>query len=144
MVEEVNYTAMLSLRSSVLYVGKRTLAACIYPTDILSGTLHLGVYNHSDLSSIGSFHYENLKGREGIGIRLRGMATDPELRGRNLGRMILGFAASYFAQKEVAYIWCNARKVAYDFYQKNGYEFVSAEFELPEIGTHRQMLLNLI
>ena len=143
MVEEVNYTTMLALRRQVLYSNNRTLAACIYPTDILSKTLHLGIYNNDTLASIGSFHFESLKDRDGVGIRLRGMATNPEFRGAQYGSLILTFAKNYFETKEVAYIWCNARKVAYDFYVKNRYQFISIEFELPEIGTHRQMLIEL-
>jgi len=86
---------------------------------------------------------EDMEDYDGLGYRLRGMATHPEWRGRGIGSQLLTAAMAYLTERYADYLWCNARRVAYDFYLHLGFDFVSDEFEIPGIGPHRVMYLKL-
>jgi ribosomal protein S18 acetylase RimI-like enzyme len=71
------------------------------------------------------------------------MATYPEFQSKGLGSQLLRFAFAYLQEKEVAYVWCNAREAAFPFYQNLGFIFISESFEIPGIGPHKAMYLPL-
>jgi hypothetical protein len=37
------------------------------------------------------------------------------------------------------YLWCHAREIAYPFYEKMGFRYISEPFDIPIIGVHRTM-----
>ena len=96
-------------------------------TDDSPGTLHLGALT-DDGTVVGcaTWFPEPWEGRPAW--RLRGMATDPSVRGTGVGSALLqrGLAEARAAGVEVA--WCNARTVALAFYRRHGFESVGAEF----------------
>lgn len=69
------------------------------------------------------------------GIRLRGMAVDPEYRGRGLGRRLME-ACQEEASRQQTGLWCNARVGAIPHYLACGYQRVGQEFDMPSIGAH--------
>jgi ribosomal protein S18 acetylase RimI-like enzyme len=60
--------------------------------------------------------------------RVRGMATDPQQRGRGLMR-----------EGGATRVWCNARIAARSFYERAGFSVEGEQFEIPEIGPHLLM-----
>lgn len=67
------------------------------------------------------------------------MATDPEYRGRGLGRAMLEFAESAVARAMgVNVFWCNAREAAVGFYEKAGWRRVSELFMVEGVWPHYQ------
>ena len=68
--------------------------------------------------------------------RLRGMASDPELRGRGYGAVALAAALDHARAHGGRRIWCNARTGALGFYVKHGFTVVGEEFDLPDAGPH--------
>ncbi len=143
MVKYINSAQVLPLRSKVLRNGL-DLEKCTFPTDDIENGFHLGCYVDEKLVSIATFFPEDYPGRGTGGIRLRGMATDPDFAGKGYGAELIFFAIETLTSANASYIWCNTRKVAIGFYHKLGFEIISDEFDVPGIGPHFNMIKLLI
>jgi predicted GNAT family N-acyltransferase len=98
--------------------------------------VHLVAFDGDRLVGIASLYREARRGGTGNGWRLRGMATDPEVRGAGFGTALLAACMDQVASEGGDELWCNARVGAAAFYQRAGFEVVSEEFEVPGIGAH--------
>ncbi|MBA3411446.1 MAG: GNAT family N-acetyltransferase [Geodermatophilaceae bacterium] len=65
--------------------------------------------------------------------QLRAMATDPSVRGRGLGRLLVTAAVDHVARRGGDLIWCNARVSAEQFYLRLGFRRVTPPFALPDV-----------
>lgn len=133
----------LAIRNDILRGGKLSLDQCRFPGDEAEGAFHLGYFDNEKLVCIATFYPKNYEGYNGSGYQLRGMATLEEYRGRGIGNQIVNFAIVYLRGQKVNYVWCNARKAALKFYIDLGFEVISDEFELPDIGPHRVLYLKI-
>jgi GNAT superfamily N-acetyltransferase len=68
--------------------------------------------------------------------RVRGMATEPELRGRGLGRLVLAALEGHARECAGRRLWCNSRTGARAFYEHAGWRVEGEQFEIAEIGPH--------
>ena len=86
-----------------------------------------------------------LVGRDGEpgSWRVRGMATEPEARGRGAGTAVLVALVEYAREQGAERVWCNARIAARTLYERAGFIVVSEEFEIEGIGPHYRMELTL-
>lgn len=75
--------------------------------------------------------------------RLRGMASDPAVRGAGYGSMALRAAEEHARAHGATTLWCNARLPARGFYERHGWEAYGEVFEIPGIGPHVRMRRNL-
>ncbi|RFU23049.1 GNAT family N-acetyltransferase [Geodermatophilus marinus] len=75
--------------------------------------------------------------------QLRGMATDPAVRGSGAGRALVEAGLAVVAGRGGDLVWCNARVPAAGFYALMGFTTVTGEFDVPGIGPHVGMLLDL-
>jgi GNAT superfamily N-acetyltransferase len=75
--------------------------------------------------------------------RLRGMASDPELRGQGYGAAALNAALTYARERGGARVWANCRSGAKGFYEHHGFTAVGEEFHLEPIGPHWLMFRSL-
>jgi predicted GNAT family N-acyltransferase len=142
MVKFIPYELTLALRSKILR-NNLPLAECVFPTDQVAGAFHLGYDKGEEIATVASFFPQHYKDRKEPGYQLRGMATDHGFSGKGYGSQLIKFAISYIKNTNAQYIWCNARKSAVEFYEKLGFVKVSAEFDVPGIGPHYEMILNL-
>jgi GNAT superfamily N-acetyltransferase len=136
MIKFIEPDEVLSIRKEVLRPGDLTLDECRFPADQLSGAFHLGYYVKGKLVAIASFHPQGYGHFGGEGFQLRGMATLKEYQKRGFGNHLLNFAIIYLRGQKVNYLWCNARKAAMQFYSNMGFETISKEFDVPNIGPH--------
>ena len=113
----------------------------LYPGDALATTAHLGAFDGDRLVGIASLYLEGRAGGPAGGWRLRGMATEPDVRGAGFGARLLGACIGHVAAQRGHELWCNARIPALGFYRRAGFEVVSEEFEVAGIGTHVVMAL---
>ena len=142
MIKFITSDQTLDLRSSELRWGMdRSL--CGFEGDNDPGSFHVGYFQGERLVSVATFHKQPKEGFAGVGYQLRGMVTHPEFQGKGIGNQLLNFSIVYLRGQQANYIWCNARKIAYKFYQGIGFEFISDEFDLPKIGAHRVMYLKI-
>lgn len=133
---------ILPLRMLVLRPG-RQVEEGKFPGDEDPSTFHLGLFEGDKLISIASFYKEDKKGYDGVGYRLRSMATDPVSQGKGYGKKILDFGINELKNRKADYLWCNARTKATSFYRNFGFSIISEEFEIPTIGPHFEMMLKL-
>ena len=143
MIKFIPVKEVLAIRNEVLREGKLTLDECRFPSDLNEGAFHLGNFEENTLVSIASFHPQNVEGHIGKGYQLRGMATVPAFQGKGKGNQLLNFAIIYLRGQQINYLWCNARKVALNFYAGIGFEIISDEFDVPGIGPHHMMYLKI-
>ncbi|GAB4362765.1 MAG: GNAT family N-acetyltransferase [Kiloniellaceae bacterium] len=74
--------------------------------------------------------------------RLRGMASDPALRGQGLGGQVLEFGIAELARRLAARgqasaaLWCSGRTGAQRFYERHGFQPIGALYETPGSGPH--------
>ncbi|SOE01088.1 GNAT family N-acetyltransferase [Blastococcus haudaquaticus] len=76
--------------------------------------------------------------------QLRGMATDPALRGGGSGRAVLAAGLAAVSARGGDLVWCDARLSAAGFYVRTGFTVVTPEpYDKPGIGPHVGMLIEL-
>jgi predicted GNAT family N-acyltransferase len=73
--------------------------------------------------------------------QLRGMATDPAVRGAGAGRALLVDGLARVAARGGDLVWCDARVTAAAFYERQGFVVVSEPFDKPGIGPHVGMVI---
>ena len=130
------------LRHRILRPGQ-TYEETLYPGDDLGDTVHLGAFDGDRLVGIASLYREDRSGGPPGGWRLRGMATDADVRGAGFGAALLGASVLHAESAGGAELWCNARMPAVGFYRRAGFAVVSEEFEVPGIGPHVVMVRTL-
>jgi GNAT superfamily N-acetyltransferase len=122
--------ALYDLRARVLRPGKPAESAR-YPGDDDPATVHLGAFLGGRCVGIASLYPEQ-------GIRLRGMAVEPDVRGRGVGAAVVR-AAQRRAAEAGEDLWCSARASARGFYEKLGWAVEGEPFEIAGIGPHFRM-----
>jgi predicted GNAT family N-acyltransferase len=75
--------------------------------------------------------------------QLRGMATDPAVRGTGAGRSLVDGGLARVAARGGDLVWCHARSAATGFYERMGFAVVTEPYERPGIGPHVGMLIEL-
>jgi GNAT superfamily N-acetyltransferase len=71
--------------------------------------------------------------------RLRGMATEPALRSRGVGRRLLDAALDHVRAAGGEVVWCTARVPAQRFYERAGFKVHGDPWDDPEFGPHVAM-----
>jgi len=141
-IEIITADETLPLRSLQLRDGWE-LEHCRFDSDRIEGAIHLAQVQDNEPVCVLSLHPQNHEKLKGESFQLRGMATHPHFVKRGLGTALIDFAQTELKSKNIKYIWCNARKDAYLFYEKAGFKYMSNEFEIPTAGMHREMYLLL-
>lgn len=72
--------------------------------------------------------------------QLRGMATDPAVRGSGAGRALVAEGLGRVAAHGADLVWCDARVAAVGFYERMGFTVVTEQFDKPEGGPHLGMV----
>ncbi len=143
MIKFITVEEALPLRNVVLRNGKLKPDECRFPSDNLPGNFHLGYFENENLICTASFHPQNYGNYIGVGYQLRGMATLDGYRGKGIGNELVTFAKQYLRGRSANYMWCNARQVAVTFYERAGMKIISPEFDVPGIGPHYVMHVDL-
>jgi predicted GNAT family N-acyltransferase len=75
--------------------------------------------------------------------QLRGMATDPAVRGTGAGRALLVEGLARVTARGGDLVWCDARVPAAGFYERFGFAVVTEPFDKPGIGPHVGMVIDV-
>lgn len=132
-----------SLRHKVLRPNQ-TLADCRWPRDFEATTFHVGAFLEDRAISIATFFPEakpELPARNPY--RLRGMATEPHVKGSGAGRKVLAFGMQQLSERNCDLLWCNAREIAFGFYEKMGLSYEGDLFDIPSVGPHKVMWIKI-
>lgn len=139
MIRFITAAQTLPLRSEVLQNGI-DYTKCLFDHDLYPTTFHMGYFEEDKLVCILTCMQENHGKLPKSAYRLRGMATAPEGRRKGYAAQLLLAAMEHLrSQLHIDYLWFNARTIAFPFYEALGFEYMSDEFDIPEIGPHREM-----
>ncbi len=104
----------------------------------------------ADAFAIGAFEREGLVAVGLIGPegdpgwwRVRGMATAPSARGRGVGSAVLDALLAHAREHNARGVWASVRVPARTLYERAGFRVDSEQFEVPHIGPHVIMRLEL-
>lgn len=139
MIKEVAVADVYQLRNKVLRPGQ-PVEACHYKEDSRDGVFHLAATDNNAIVGIASFYPErHPELKEDSSWRLRGMATDPDVRGQGIGVKLLRQGIKNCHSRGAKILWCNARTSAMAFYRKLNFEIYGDEFMIENIGPHYLM-----
>lgn len=114
--------------------------ACHYPQDFDKGNFHLGAFDNDRLVCTGSFYVKSHPTFDHVvQYQLRGMATEDVYQGRGFGKTLMELSFQEIKKRGGGLLWCNARQIAFPFYQKLGFVFNSDLFDIESIGPHKIM-----
>lgn len=142
-VRRISAAETVPLRHAVLRPG-RPVETALFAGDDLGSTTHFGAFRNGQLLCVASLYQAELPDKPGIAaIQLRGMATAAEAQRTGLGRALVLGCIAFARAKGARVLWCNARVYACGFYSKLGFEIVGNEFDIPDVGPHYRMKLDL-
>ncbi len=134
-IKQISTEETIAVRHPVLRAG-RPREDCYFKGDNLSTTVHYGIYYENNLIGVATFLEQNHPDFEGTHLQLRGMAVLEQFKGKGFGKLLLEKGEQLAVEKEASTIWCNARIIARQLYEKFGYKTFGNSFEIPLIGTH--------
>lgn len=143
-IDEISAAQTFPLRSQVLR-NRDSGIPCPFDGDNDSTTHHFACFRENEIVAIASFYLRksDLLGNARM-VQLRGMAVHPEFAGKGYGRELMNYAFSFFKDKGIDLIWCNARESAFEFYRKLGFKSIGDNFEIPDIGVHKVMYITYL
>ena len=142
-VQEIASELCYSIRNLILWPHKQS-NDCQIDIDHSEGAFHLGVFLDNELVCIGSFFKQyNERFTFSNQYRLRAMATLPKAQKRGIAKALIHFACDKLLREGQELLWCDARIIASQFYQKSGFSILGESYEIPIIGTHYLMYKKL-
>jgi L-Ala-D/L-Glu epimerase len=134
-IKETTADSLIALRWKVLRPG-RPESTAHFAEDDLPTSAHFAALDAQG-RVIGCASVMDKSG----GLQLRGMATDPQWRGKGVGQALL-LAVQAHAHARGQSLWCNARVSAVGFYAKLGWRREGEQFDVPDVGPHYLMRLD--
>jgi predicted GNAT family N-acyltransferase len=132
------------LRHLVLWPHLERMEQCVTVTDEEDGAIHLGAFMNDTLIGICSlFRTHSSRLAHVRQYRLRAMATHPEYRGVHAGAALVREACRQLRNQDTEVLWCDARLNAEGFYTRLGFSHLEEVYEVPRIGPHRFMWIEL-
>ena len=141
-VDEVPAAETYALRGAVLRPGGGDV---VWAGDEDERTFHLAARTPDGrIAGVVRFSPAACPWREALSPwQLRGMATDPAVRGSGAGRAMVLAGLDAVAARGGDLVWCDARVTAPGFYERMGFVVVTGEFDKPGIGPHLGMLIEV-
>ena len=140
-IEQVDAAATYPMRAQELRQGRPVEI----DEDHAPYTLHLAARLDGDqIVGVVRFHPRDCPWRTAEAPwQLRGMATDPHVRGLGIGRALVAAGLSRVVVTGADLVWCDARGDAVGFYERVGFTPVTDMYDLRPVGPHQGMLIEL-
>jgi ribosomal-protein-alanine N-acetyltransferase len=136
-VSQISPEQTKALRHLVLWPHIEKSEDCVIDIDTREDAIHLATFDGERIVSIGSlFQMDSAKIDFKQQYRLRAMATHPDYRGMNAGRILVEYALDHLNTRGVQVLWCDAREIAVGFYESIGFEKLPEKYDIPKIGPH--------
>ena len=114
-----------------------------FNADFDKETFHLGAFKNNQLIAVSSFMKASNSNFKGNQFQLRGMATLERFQGVGAGKLMLAKAIEILKTQKIDCLWCNARVIAVEFYQKQGFKIAGELFDIKYVGPHYLMFNEL-
>ncbi|MGI8881595.1 MAG: GNAT family N-acetyltransferase [Jatrophihabitans sp.] len=142
-IDAVPAAEVRPLRGVVLRPN-RPVEDLIYPSDDVRGAWHAVARQDGAVVGIISISPEPHPSDPAEGDwRIRGMATDPAVRGAGYGAALLTEALEHARSQGGRRVWCNARSSALGFYARAGFVAEGDEFVIWPDLPHYVMAVKL-
>ncbi len=117
----------------------------VFDGDDAQDTIHVGAFLDGRLVAVATAIRRSPPGEadDGSAWQVRGMATEPAMRGRGLGGTLLDRCAEHARALGGRTLWCNARVRAAGFYRRHGFEPEGGVFDIERLGRHVRMRRSL-
>lgn len=143
-IKQLETKDIQKLRYDVLWPHKASKDECVIDADSFEGTFHIGAIKNDEVVGTSTFIMDiNDKFNNNTQYRLRAMATSTKVRGEGAGKQIIEFAIEKLKQKNIELLWCDARLEATGFYEKLGFITLGDIYNVPHIGPHKLMFIEL-
>jgi len=134
---------ILPLRHEILRKGY-PVEASIYAQDLLPEAVHLAIQRDSEIICVCTlFPSQHEAFTELNQYQLRGMACGASSRNQGFGKVLAMEAIKIAIERHAGLLWCNARKVAFNFYERLGFNYYGEYFNSVEDIPHKVMFLKL-
>ena len=132
-----------AIRQMVLRNGQ-SINTCQFEGDLAATTFHLGVFQLHKLIGVATFikAKHDFFGEENQ-YQLRGMAITKMHQGKQIGDLLLQEGEKRLKGLDIDVLWFNARKIAWSFYNRNGFKDKGQPFTIATIGLHKVMYKKL-
>jgi ribosomal protein S18 acetylase RimI-like enzyme len=128
------------LRHTILR-PRQPISGSVYPLDHMPETFHVGAYEDGKLVGVASAFHENPPEVKNPGAwRLRGVVTQPEVRGRGYGARLVLRSIAYISREGGSMVWLRARANVVGFFERLGFRVQGKADELPGQGLHYMMV----
>ncbi|HLS29555.1 MAG TPA: GNAT family N-acetyltransferase [Flavobacteriaceae bacterium] len=142
-IKQVAVETILPLRRDILRQGF-TLDQSRFEGDLNPDSFHLALFDQDEILAIASYVFD-LSDFSPVEkqYRLRGMAVAANQQNKGFGKAIFQEGERLLREKQIPYLWFNARTPAVDFYKKQNCRVLGEEFNIPTAGPHYYMYKNL-
>lgn len=143
-IRELPTADIKKLRFEVLWPHKTSVDVCTIESDELETTFHLGAVLNNEVVGTSTFLIDindNFESKRQY--RLRAMATSPIVRGKHVGQQIIETSIEKLKKMNIELLWCDARLEATGFYEKLGFTMKGEIYNVPDIGPHKLMYIEL-
>ena len=138
-IKQISFGETYPIRQIVLRPN-RPLETCFFDGDELKTTFHFGSFVNDNLVGIISlFKNDNPLFQKESQYQIRGMAVLEEYREYGFGKMLIAHSEKFLAEKDINFVWFNARETAVNFYKKQGCKIIGDAFDIPDAGIHYVM-----
>ena len=154
-VRRVDSEVLRCVRHKVLWPHLANSKQAVIDIDNSKGAIHLAAFYKGDVVGVASLFnqkcerfpelFKSLKVR-----RLRAMGVLDNRRGGGVGALIIQKAIEELKGEGVDVIWCDAREIAWGFYEIQGFKFgcqINREeleaYQIPNVGLHKIMFKSL-
>ena len=146
---------MKEVRYEVLWPHLESAEEARIDIDESKGAIHLAAFNGEEVVGVASLFLQNCDRFPGFFeeekvYRLRAMGVLSKVQGTGVGAMIIQQALRVIKEEGVMVLWCDAREIAWGFYERCGFEFASDlegyvcdAYSVPSIGLHKMMFRRL-
>ncbi|MBA6264603.1 MAG: GNAT family N-acetyltransferase [Colwellia sp.] len=118
-IRAISWEQTIPLRQRVLWPSK-SLKYCYVDGDIEG--LHYGAFVRGVLVCVASVYFTVNK------AQLRKFATDNHYQHQGIGSKMLAYIIQSLKDRQVEFLWCDAREAAVDFYKRFGLQISSDRF----------------
>lgn len=137
-IEPATVNEVLDLRTRILRPHFEPGRLAHFDDDDAPDTLHFVACLNGEVVGCVTYRMARVPETNDEGFQLRGMAVDPSVQKKGVGRRLVDATLPRLARSkpELEWAWCNARESAIAFYEKLGFVEIGAPFTIPGIGPH--------